>query len=73
MSIDEKLFTKIWLQSAGEIRMAIRKPDLVSSGETLVHDVTKLPPGERLLSLGGGLKSPVDIQYFLLRKLEQLH
>ena len=53
--------------------MAIRKQDLVSSGETLVHDVTKLPPGERLLSLGGGLKSPVDIQYFLLRKLEQLH
>ena len=45
MSRDERLFTKIWLQSAGEIRMAIRKQDLVGAGETLVHDVTELPPG----------------------------
>ena len=45
----------------------------MSARETLMHDLTKLPPSYWLFSLCGRLESFVDVQYFLLRKLEQLH
>ena len=44
----------------------------MSSGEALVHDVTEFPPGDGLLSLGGGLELLVNFVDLLLCQLEHL-
>ena len=45
---------------------------LMSSREALVHDVTKLPSRQRLLSLGGGLELCVDFVDLVRLQIEHL-